>query len=389
MDPASPLLIHEVLPSEILAMVFENHAKLEWRAPAIDGRVCRLWRQIVLNAPRAWAYLEICNYRRRGPSKSNLLLWLDRSCTAPLHIRVEETFLFGWSINDSRLYCLLFDYHARIASLRMGLVDLAFFEGRDFPRMRLLDVRRWYRRDYSSHPVQWGRMPKLRSLYLGPTNVDAVPLDSPPPLKTLVLHIIKCTSLSRHSPSLVTLMLHTTRLKDAISGPMDFPSLTHLALFGVRGLKPHINAPYLVTYYESGCMIGESFSAPIPSLVEYGVCGIDKSLDSAPTEWHRSFPNIQKLFIRAEPFVHISLLHSLATHPHSLPALQMISSGSSRIWGEELAKSDQETMESLIQARSEACLRDIALCFELGQPLHIAPSYVYVSHCLIGRPVIF
>ena len=384
MDPAPPPVIHEVLPSEILVMIFEDHAKLEWRAPAIDGRVCRLWRQIVLNAPRAWAYLEICYDHRRRPSKSNLLLWLNRSRTAPLHIRVDEDFIVLGPTSNRKLYRLLYRYCTRIASLRMGLVDLAYFEGRDFPSMRVLDVRSWNQRDTSSHPVRWGRMPELRSLHLGPTDVYAVPLHSLPPLKTLVLQVLKCTSLSRHSPSLVALMLHTVHLKDAISGPIDFPSLTHLALFGVRGLKPYINAPYLVTYYESKGTRDESFSAPIPSLVEYGVCGVYKSLDSAPTEWHRSFPNIQKLFIREEPSVLISLFYSLATHPHSLPALQMISAGPSWKWGIKLEKSTQEIMESFIRARSEACLRDIVLCFEPGQPLHIVPSSLYVSHCLIG-----
>jgi hypothetical protein len=33
------------------------------------------------------------------------------------------------------------NYHTRIATLRMGLGDLSFFEGRDFPSMRLLDVK--------------------------------------------------------------------------------------------------------------------------------------------------------------------------------------------------------------------------------------------------------
>ena len=362
-------------------MVFEDHAKLEWRAPAIDGRVCRLWRQIVLNAPRAWAYLEVCSVYRR-PTMSNLLLWLGRSRRALLHIRVEHNFILC-PTNGRSLYGLLYDYHTRIASLRIGLVDLAFFEGRDFPSMRVLDAKRWYWRGPSSHPVRWGRMPELRSPHLCLTVVDSVPLDSLPSLKTLVLHMIRCPSLSRHSPSLVKLMLHTVHLEDAISGPIDFPSLTHLALFHVGGLKPHINAPYLVTYHESGFAVDESFSATIPSLVEYGVYGIDRSTYSAPTGWYRSFPNIQKLFIRADPSVLILLLHSLASHLHSLPALQMISAGSGWMWGAKLTKEDQKTMESLIQVRSEAGLRDIALCFEQGQSLHQLPSSLGVSHCPI------
>lgn len=54
---ATPL-INEILPIEILGIIFEELAKLEWNAPTMDGRVCRLWRQSTLSAPRAWAYLE-------------------------------------------------------------------------------------------------------------------------------------------------------------------------------------------------------------------------------------------------------------------------------------------------------------------------------------------
>ena len=61
MDPVLSLVIHEILPTKILDMIFEEHARLEWKAPTVDGRVCRLWRQTSLNTPRVWAHFEIRN----------------------------------------------------------------------------------------------------------------------------------------------------------------------------------------------------------------------------------------------------------------------------------------------------------------------------------------
>jgi hypothetical protein len=359
-------------------MIFEDHAKLEWRAPAIDGRVCRFWRQIVLNTPRVWAYLEISHVKQ--PSISSLRSWLDRSHAAPLHIRVDRDLIFDHGITS---YDILSENHTRIASLRMGVGHLSFFEERHFPSMRLLHVTHWYWRNPSLPPVRWRPMPALRSLCLGPANDFVVPLDRLPPLETLILYTDKCTSLSRASPSLVALLLHSVSLGDAISGSLDFPSLTHLGLFGVEGLKPNISTPYLVTYHESGWTVMESFSAPIPSLAEYGICTMESHCPSL-TEWHRSFPNIKRLVTRTNPSVLIALLHSLSGQPHSLPALQIISASSaSWTYGGGFPKKAQETMENLIQVRSKACHKDIALYIEPEEHLPFLIRFACVSHCII------
>ena len=153
MDPVPSRVIHDILPTELLEIIFEEHAKLEWEAPTIDGRVCRLWRRIVLNTPRAWAYLEIRN--DSVPSMDEVRLRLHRSNPAPLHIDI----CVGQDASRS-LYDLFNDHHTRIASLRMRYGSQSFFEGRDFPRMRLLEVAHWC-------PVRWGSMPELQSLLLG------------------------------------------------------------------------------------------------------------------------------------------------------------------------------------------------------------------------------
>ena len=388
MDPLPPPAIHRVLPTEILMVIFEEHAKLEWKAPTIDGKVCRRWREIVLNTPRAWSYLEISH--NRPPTNTNLMLWFDRSCTAPLHIRVGRNF----TLNEHKtLFSLLHDYHTRIASLRMIAGSLFFFNGRDFPSLRLLDIKGWSIRHPFISPVRWGAMPTIQSLRLGQTSNIVPLLDSVAPLTTLILYRNERIPLSRHSMSLVTLMLFRVSLSDAISGSVDFPSLTYLSLYHVSGLKPYINAPHLVTYHESRRSVRESFPAPMPSLVEYGVWGLQHNC-SYPSRWHHAFPNIIRLSIRASPPVLISLFESLSGQPHSLPALQMISAGPALILGAVSLEEDRKTMENFVRARSEACHLDIVLHVESGRPFHIPLFFADVRHsyqmicdiltCIIG-----
>ena len=357
-----------------MAIIFEEHAKLEWRAPAIDGRVCRLWRQIALNAPRAWTYLEISH--EKPPTTSMLLSWLDRSRTALLHITVDMDFPLSDDINTRTLYELLRDYHTRIASLRMYEGILSFFERLDFPCMRLLEVVRVVRRRYSPPSVLLGHMPKLRSLRMGHANPWVTPLESLAPLKVLVLYYHICTSRSllRHSTSLVTLMLHSVTFQDTILGSINFPSLTYLSLNTVSGLKPHINAPSLVTFHEAADT-HETFSSPVPSLMEYGLRA--PYSHPHPTTWHSSFPNILRLSIRAGPLILIPLLETLSIQPHILPALQMISAGFAGRRGAKFSEKEQEAMESSVRLRSERCHLDVALYFE---PSHIPLFFGNVSH---------
>ena len=314
MDPVLSPVIYEILPTEILEIIFDEH---EWEAPTIDGRVCRLWRRIVLNTPRVWAYLKIPKFYE--PSMGELRLQLHRSSLAPLHIESHTK-----RRNDcERLYNLFSDHCTRIISLRMPHGSKSFFEGLDFPCMRLLDVAYWY-------TVRWGSTPKLQHLYLGAQQWSMVRLSELAPLKILALSCFNCMSFLRHSQSLTTLMLRNVHLMDVISSPVTFPSLTYLSLFGVRGLKPHVNAPRLVTYHEEGLMASESFSISLPSLVEYGAY---QSLASSsdPATLHLTFPNIQRLAIRADDFVLLSFFTSLASQPYSLPALQTISAGSMHV----------------------------------------------------------
>ena len=370
MDPPLSLVIHDILPTEILEMIFVEHATLEWKAPSIDGQVCRLWRRIVLNTPREWAYFTI---RNNSVPIDEVRLRLQRSSPAPLHIDTRDA---GQNFCQ-KLYDLFSDHHTRIASLRVWWGSQSFFEERDFPCMQRLDAPRW-------DPVRWGSMPKLHYLRLGAYKSCMLPLSELPPLKILILSGVECTSVLRHTQSLTTLMLCNVNFVYAISGPLTFPCLTYLSLHGVRCLKPHVDAPRLLTYHEGGG-VSELFNISLPSLVEYGV--IYKSASTLdPAAWRLSFPNIRRLAIRAEDMVIISIFSSLANQPYFLPSLQTISVGN--IHGDSycLAEGTQEEIERLVLVRNKACDGNVVVCFETQAPFKIPIFFGAVSDCLIKWP---
>lgn len=369
MDPAPSPVINDVLPSEILAMIFEDHATLDWKAPIIDELVCHLWRQIVRNTPRAWAYLEI--HRDYPLSSERVRSWLRLSGTALLHIHVDQNFTLDNHDSKIKLFDLLGDHHTRIVSLRMGFGDYNFFIGREFPYLRHLDIRRWYPTPPSSSTMLWGPMPQLRSLHSGPIDFSAVPWNELDSLKMLTLWNTNYTVLQQHSKSLTTLMLDDVTLTDTISGLVDFPSLTYLSLWNVTGLKPHIKTPCLFAYHEGGETQIESFSAPVPSLMEYGVCGLEFS----NPEWNRYFPNLARLSVRAHVSVLISIFDSLSNPSHSIPSLEMINAGLINEW--DYTDGDIEIMDNIVPQLG------VAVIFESTDPFHIpiffGEVYIYPS----------
>ncbi len=174
---------------------------------------------------------------------------------------------------------------------------------------------------------------------------------------------------------------------DAILGPVTFPSLTYLSLFGVRGLKAQIHAPRLATYHEVGLLADESFNISLPSLVEYGVFSPNAS-NSDPAKLHLSFPNIQRLAIRTDGAVLLSFFASLANQPHLLPALQTISAAGrdDRIF--QVSEDVQEKIKSLVLVRNEACAVNVVVYFETVTPFRIPIFFGLVSDSLLSAPVL-
>jgi len=205
------------------------------------------------------------------------------------------------------------------------------------------------------------------------------PLDGVAPLKMLSLNSVNCTSLPRHSLSLTKLKLQNVFLEGIISGPLAFPSLTFLSLFNATGLKPHIDAPCLATYHEGGNSTREPFSAPLQSLVEYGVYHHnDDDLD--PNGWNYYFPNISRLSIWATSNRLALTVNTLFGYNHLLPALEKVTVKS---LGRELAERDLKSMRRQLRERNEACHTGVVLQIKPGEPRHILLFFAMVSRTLL------
>jgi hypothetical protein len=365
--------INDKLPPDILRVVFEHHAQLEWRAPAIIGQVCRFWRQQVLHHPRAWSHIELHNiYTVTVPS---LRLWLDRSGATPLSISIYVGGPYVPTLCD-----VLSEYHERIQTLRAVWAPYSFFASRTFPLLQELDVERWYSEaDFFSGV--WGPMPRLHTLRIRQTNVSFAPLGDLPPLTVLAIHATPCASLVQKSCSTLTsLMLEEVAFLGDKSDSLSLPSLTYLSLYAVVNLKPRIVAPALVTYHEGGYSIRESFPASLPTVTEYGIFDAPEACPDF-VELHHFFPHISRLSIRA-PVPHLpSILASLANKPAFLPHLQIIAVGSP---SRNIQVGDKElrVMKESVLARNIANKTNITLCVKTEESFHI-PLYFALVCCYL------
>jgi hypothetical protein len=66
------------LPIEVLGIVIEAHALIEWRAPIIDSAVARHWRATALCCPRVWSHIVL---EDDNMSEAGMRLWLERAGT--------------------------------------------------------------------------------------------------------------------------------------------------------------------------------------------------------------------------------------------------------------------------------------------------------------------
>ena len=205
--------INEALPEEVFAVIFEEHAKMEWGAPVIDGRVCRQWRQTILHSPRAWAYLQI-RYSCIS-AHSTLQQWLDRSVSVPLHILLKD-----WIRGAEEA---LNEHCKRIKSISLYGDYLAYLGHQSFPILQSLTIKAKYT---DRRVFRWNAcrvMPELHSLRATNISVDALPSNVFPALRVLALYRVKyCNFIIQNSyHSLTSLMLAHISLRYT-SEPLEF-----------------------------------------------------------------------------------------------------------------------------------------------------------------------
>ena len=362
--------INEVLPEEVFGVIFEEHARLEWRAPVTDGQVCHQWRQNILRSPRAWAYPEI--HRSCKPALLQFRQWLDRSGSVPLHIRFMKRIWGAEKVLDP--HC------KRIKSITLQCSFNALLSNRSFPILQSLTIMAEYA---TSQCIRWSAcyaMPELHSLRVSNISVDASPSNIFPALRFLALHRVNnCDSVIRHSShSLTSLMIGQISLKYTAES-LEFPSLRYLSLLDVMDIKHRMNVPALTTYHESGITTAESFSVPLPSLVEYGVRRFSTEPFLNVTKLHQYYPNISRLSLRVQPSDVKLFLHSLSDQPSALPMLRILAVGGE--YRMEYSGEDNGSMRKDIFMRNLASSVKMELCFDGKDrvPLYFAYVRAYIN----------
>ena len=362
--------INEALPEELFGVIFEEHAKLEWRAPVIDGQVCHQWRQTILRSPRAWAYLEIL--QRCKPTPSQFRQWLDRSGSVPLHIRRMERTLGAEEVLDP--HC------KRIRSITLQGSFIWLLNNRSFPILQSLTITTQYR---NLRLIRWSApyaIPELHSLRASNISVDALPSNGFPVLRVLTLYRVNnCDCFIRNtSHSLTSLMLYCVSLQYT-SESVEFPSLRFLSLFEVENIKHRMNIPTLTTYHEAGPTEGESFSVSLPFLIEYGVRRLIAEPFLNVTKLHQYYPNISRLSLRVQPSDVKLFLHSLSGQPSALPMLRIIAVGG--VYNIKYSGEDEDSMRKDVLMRNMASSVNMELCFDGKDrvPLYFAYVTVYIN----------
>jgi hypothetical protein len=137
------------LTFDVLSMIFEWCAAVEWDSPLRIAAVSRTWRSIVLDTPRAWAFPDVSSY------KNNVNLFFERSRQRPLHVSLPSS--RGWDLTSitHRIHCLSFRYVSapyetlvfpnvqRLTMFGSGMLKITFINFRMFPALRqLVTVKR-------------------------------------------------------------------------------------------------------------------------------------------------------------------------------------------------------------------------------------------------------
>jgi hypothetical protein len=96
------------LTFDVLSMIFEWCAEIEWDSPLRIAAVSRTWRSIALDTPRAWSFPDLASLI----SNKSLNLFFERSRERPLHVFLPESRERDIISVAHRIHCLSFNYHS-------------------------------------------------------------------------------------------------------------------------------------------------------------------------------------------------------------------------------------------------------------------------------------
>ncbi|KIM30846.1 hypothetical protein M408DRAFT_21669 [Serendipita vermifera MAFF 305830] len=267
------------VPADVLSLVFIEVCQEDWKAPKVLGIVCRHWREVLLNTPRAWACIHI------GPRSTyvplNILsLWLSRCGACKLHASfststkadmAEVVCRHGANLQCLSLFhhfhCLRHDF-PQLQELRLGPEKLLFGSAPELaPELTPLAEKKEGENE-SSTILSLKRFPKLVCLHLHSPALEVMEDIAHealfPALRELHIHTYGSQwhrIIRNCAQSLITLAVEVSRLsekwaiEDLMETPIELPNLQNLHyIFNAFWYldPPKLETPNLQAYYQVG-----------------------------------------------------------------------------------------------------------------------------------------
>lgn len=337
------------MPFEILALIFENCAKIDWTAPLRLGGVCQSWRQVVHYTPRAWRFMDV--EARRKCRK----LYFDRSRPYTLYISVKDPYNIG-NIKD--------EAH-RIQYMTTPYVD------EDMPActlpalttLRCIDTHSiWAERLNADHITNL-RFPNLRHLEIHYTHA-APSCDNLPPLRSLQIvvrdHIGWPDVITACSASLVSLQVTCMGpVYYSVESYIELPRLHHLQFvkeWGKDGGWPlTLRTPGLRVYIEDdgGNYFGQTLHEDILPVTHMRL----QRLYTTPSTG--SFPNVSVLQLEPSFFGFCCALNELQEDPSLCSSLRCLEFHSRFMDEDEIDEAHQMLERFEWKSRTNAALPTI------------------------------
>jgi hypothetical protein len=334
------------MPTEILGLIIEAHASLEWWAPAVDRRVCRPWNEAAMSTPRAWSNVLISpTAKPMLPHTVAVQRWLERGGTSPLYVTIVDTTRRRSRAvakeGAERIYDLIVNppLHPKFTVLLYNCRNLRHLRIEGNSRNVARSI---YIGSLLLNPDNTPRMPHLATLTLSHMDIvfdNAATISfslttlSLSHVNGLWLDFVQCCKDTLRNLTIDDCAeLRTTNM------PSTFilPSLTSLRLVNDRSFRTVAVMPFLATIHETGREIkhlDKLADKVLPSVIEYTSHESQRSsvetdnADQPSYSWKTMlslYPNLEWLRAK-EPMDSLKeLLLLLAASPNSCPNLKCL-----------------------------------------------------------------
>lgn len=334
------------IPTEVLGLIIQAHASLEWWAPAVDRRVCRAWNEAAMSTPRAWSNVLISPMAKPMlPHTVAVQRWLERGGTSPLSVTiVDATRRRSRAVakeGAERIYDLTVNppLHSKFTVL--------LYHCRNLRHLRIEGNSRNVARSIYIDPIFLNddnipRMPHLATLVF--SHMEIV-LDNPAsisfPLTTLSLSYVNGSWLDLVQcckETLRNLTIDDCAELRVTNTPSTFilPNLTSLRLINNQSFRTVAVMPSLASIHETNREIkhGDKLADKVlPSVTEYTSHESRKppaetdNADEPSYSWKTIlslYPNLEQLRAKESMDSLKELFNLLAASPNTCPELKYL-----------------------------------------------------------------